>query len=356
MNCILYSLKNAAVTFKRRKLFALALVVSQIAAILSVYISVGFINNSLQNKREAQEKELFFNVDFYKNAGNAPQGALVTPMWKDVRESFFELYDFLGDDVKSIGIVGGGDSTQCSLYSGISEGRNTNGVGPKNSCYAGDTSKVGDTFTVEGVEFTVIEASSKRPTIVINLDDYPDTARVGWFNIELIDSVSLERIEEIKSRIITLFGQTESLSVPVPETLMEIQIDNMFIFASAAILLIAVVNISVYFRYIFKKREKQTAIMKICGAGSSDIFMISVFEMLGSFLASLCVSLIVFMAFLPWLQKHYRGFLLFEDRWYTAVFALVYLAVSASVSAALSMYYSSGTPSQSYAHAQKGGV
>ena len=144
-----------------------------------------------------------------------------------------------------------------TLYSGISD---TFSVFDKNCCAAGEAdAAVGDVFTVEGVDFTVTETGKERPTIVVNIDDIPETAVITFFNIHLNDAISKERIEEISSKICELFGKTKGMHTPEPMTLKRIQINNMFILASALILLMAVVNISVYFRYLFKKREKENA-------------------------------------------------------------------------------------------------
>ena len=73
-----------------------------------------------------------------------------------------------------------------------------------------------------------------------------------FFNIHLNDAISKERIEEISGKISELFGKTKSMR-PRAYDFKRIQINNMFILASALILLIAVVNISVYSRYLFQK-------------------------------------------------------------------------------------------------------
>lgn len=158
-------------------------------------------------------------------------------------------------------------------------------------------------FTVCGINYTVINTGPTKATITINYDDYPDAAKVGKINISLNSAISHERINEISAKVRELFPETMELVEPEPETLLKIQIDNMFIFTSAFILLIAVVNISVYFSFLFRKREKQTAIFKICGASSFKVFMINNIEMLGSFLVSLAFSLAVFESLLPDLSK-----------------------------------------------------
>lgn len=349
-----YSLLNLRSIILHRPLIFTLIIVSQIAAILSVYISVGLINSSLKSKQEAALDQLEFNIDFCStNDERIPRSA---PYWKDARDKFLELYEFTDENIESIGLIGGGDNKECGLYSCISEDGNTNTVGPKNSCYASDYYHKGDVFTVLGIDYTVIDTSPTRPTIVINFDDYPDDAKIGSFNIRLNDAISQQRIKEISAKINELFPETQSLSEPKPQTLLQIQIDNMFIFTSAFILLIAVVNISVYFSFLFRKREKQTAIFKICGASSFKVFMINITEMLGSFLVSLAVSVAVFESLLPDLSKKYKGFSLFDDKKYIAIFAVTYFLVSAAVSVFLSYKYSSSSPVQSYKRAQKGGV
>ncbi len=355
---IRYSLKNYRTIINKNAFLAILIVLSQIAAILSVYISVGLINNSLKAKEEARFEQLLFVVDFYSeyDEESIPNDATIAPAWEDIKDSIFDLYSFLDEDVESFGIIGYGDNDNCELYAGIGKGMNTRMVGSRYSCYAGSEYKAGDIFTVDGVDFTVTSVGDRRPTIAINLDDYPATAKVSWFQIQLNDAISQERISQINDKIYELFGNIQSLDSPEPQTLLQIQIDNMFIFTSAFILLIAVANISVYFSFLFRKREKQTAIFKICGASSYKVFMINIIEMLGSYIVSLAVSVILFECLLPKLSVKYKGFALFDNKKYILIFAVTYFIVSAVVSAFLSYKYSSTLPVESYKRAQKGGV
>lgn len=349
-----YSLIRIRYLIKYSPTLVLMIVLSQIVAILSVYFSVGFINNSLKSKQEARHDQLRFNIFFYEiNDEHLPETA---PDWKSAKGKVSELFELVGDDLEGLSIIGGGDNPSCQLYSWISSDRNTRAVGAKNTCYADDSHKVGEVFTVCGINYTVINTGPTKATITINYDDYPDAAKVGKINISLNSAISHERINEISAKVRELFPETMELVEPEPETLLKIQIDNMFIFTSAFILLIAVVNISVYFSFLFRKREKQTAIFKICGASSFKVFMINNIEMLGSFLVSLAFSLAVFESLLPDLSKKYKGFSLFDDKKYIAIFAVTYFLVSAAVSVFLSYKYSSSSPVQSYKRAQKGGV
>ena len=355
-----YSLLNIKTLIVRRPLLSLMIVLSQIAAIMSVYLSVGFINNSLKSKQEAREDQLWFDIVFYSkdDADAAPDEAVIDPTWGQVSDKLYELYNFLDDDVASVAIVGTGNDGTKGLFSGILDNNRKVVKGPRFSCGAekGGVFGIGDKVTVEGVEYTVTEVGKNMVDIQINPEDYPDTAIIKYFSIVLKDAVGQDRIKQISSKITELFGQPRELSEPQPLTLMQIQIDNMFIFTSAFILLIAVVNISVYFRYIFKKREKQTAIMKICGSGRADVFKISIVEMLGSYIISLAAALLIFSSLLPELKEKYKGFSLFDDRKYIIIFALSYFVMSAVVSVILSVRYSSSSPSESYKRAQKGGV
>ena len=350
-----YSLLNIKTLIVRRPLLSLMIVLSQIAAILSVYLSVGFINNSISDKKEAYEAQLWFNVSFANSAEDGGDGSTDTK-WGSISHKFYELNEFIKNDADSISMIcyGYDGDKRIGLYSGISD---TFSVFDKNCCAAGEAdAAVGDVFTVEGVDFTVTETGKERPTIVVNIDDIPETAVITFFNIHLNDAISKERIEEISSKISELFGKTKGMHTPEPMTLKRIQINNMFILASALILLMAIVNISVYFRYLFKKREKENAILKICGANKHNIFGISLAEMFGSYILSLAASIALFSVFLPRLKDKYQGFSLFDDKKYIVIFAATYFLVSALVSIALSLGYSLTSPSESYKRAQKGGV
>ena len=354
MQKVRYVVMNIKALISKRPLLAAMIVLSQIAAILSVYISVGFINNSIKSKQEARHDQLTFIIMFYGvDDERLPETA---PDWKSAKEKVSELFDLVGDDFDGLDIIGGGDNPNCQLYSWISSDRNTSSVGSKNTCYADESHKVGEVFTVCGIDYTVIKAGPTKATITVNYEDYPDAARVGKMKIDLNSAISSERIHEISAKVHELFPECIELDEPEPETLLKIQIDNMFIFTSAFILLIAVVNISVYFSFLFRKREKQTAVMKICGATNGDIFIISLSEMFGSYVLSLTAAVAVFKSLLPKLCEKYKGFALFNDIKYIYIFAATYFLVSAVVSAALSYKYSLASPAESYNRAQKGGV
>ena len=334
-----YSLLNIKTLIVRRPLLSLMIVLSQIAAILSVYLSVGFINNSISDKKEAYEAQLWFNVSFANSAEDGGDGSTDTK-WGSISHKFYELSEFVKNDADSISMIcyGYDGDKRIGLYSGISD---TFSVFDKNCCAAGEAdAAVGDVFTVEGVDFTVTETGKERPTIVVNIDDIPETAVITFFNIHLNDAISKERIEEISSKISELFGKTKGMHTPEPMTLKRIQINNMFILA----------------RYLFKKREKENAILKICGANKHNIFGISLAEMFGSYILSLAASIALFSVFLPRLKDKYQGFSLFDDKKYIVIFAATYFLVSALVSIALSLGYSLTSPSESYKRAQKGGV
>ncbi|WP_028508798.1 FtsX-like permease family protein [Ruminococcus sp. NK3A76] len=367
-----YSLLNIKTLVSRRLILSLMIVLSQIVAMLSVYLSVGFINNSLKRKSAPTYDQKWFYFGFYSiydEEGKLlpedtvyPEGALVSPRWGDIKGDMYELLAFLGDEVEDIPINGfgmkdGSDSSKIGLSSDLKPGGGKIVQGPRFSC--SDSSMrgaVGDVYHIEGNEYTVTEVGENKVHIAINIEDYPDNARINYFTIKLRDGADVDRISQIKDEMTELFGTPMATEEPEPVTLMNLQIDNMFIFTSAVILLIAVVNIGVYFRYVFKKRENQIAVMKICGASRRDIFLISIIEMLGSFIVSLTVSLVIFTALLPGLKLSYKGFSLFDNKSYLAVFALVYLAVAAVVSGVLSAVYSSGSPFDNYRRSQKGGV
>lgn len=343
------SLQNSFALIKKRPLFALMIVLSQAAAIMSLYLCVGFINNAMLDKHQSYQRQLYFTVDLAGDEGS-------TCEWKDVRGDFDPLFTFLGKDANNISIVGGGydGGSAVSLYSGI--GGSDGELAPLTCAAEEGHYSIGDKITVEGATFTVAKTGKNTPDILINIQDYPDTAKVSWFGIELNEAVSGQRIEEISSKIAELFGGVKHISAPEPLTLKKLQINNMFIFISLLIMLISVVNISVYYRYIFKKREKQTAIFKINGASGRDVFLISLFEMLGTYFLSLVCSLSVFFMILPALREKYTGFTIFDDKKYSVIFALIYFLSAGAVSAVMSFVFCIASPAQSYVRAQKGGV
>lgn len=124
-----YSLIRIRYLIKYSPTLVLMIVLSQIVAILSVYFSVGFINNSLKSKQEARHDQLRFNIFFYEiNDEHLPETA---PDWKSAKGKVSELFELVGDDLEGLSIIGGGDNPSCQLYSWISSDRNTRAVGAK---------------------------------------------------------------------------------------------------------------------------------------------------------------------------------------------------------------------------------
>ena len=122
MHKLKYSWLGVRTLITRRPLLSVMIVLSQIAAILSVYLSVGFINNSISDKKEAYEAQLWFNVSFANSAEDGGDGSTDTK-WGSISHKFYELNEFIKNDADSISLIcyGYNGSRRIGLYSGISD-------------------------------------------------------------------------------------------------------------------------------------------------------------------------------------------------------------------------------------------
>ena len=131
-----------------------------------------------------------------------------------------------------------------------------------------------------------------------------------------------EKIEEIQNKFTELFG----VSVPIlPEAkdLMDVQINNMFYLYAVLIAIIIVLNLSLYFKYIFNINKREMRIMKLCGATSKNVSLIFISETMIELIAGYIIGNILFS--LGALKIIRRSFINFDKYYSSQVYIITFL-------------------------------
>ncbi len=69
-----------------------------------MYLSVGFINNSISDKKEAYEALLWFNVSFTNSAEDGSDSSVDTK-WGSISYKSYELSEFVKNNADSISMI-----------------------------------------------------------------------------------------------------------------------------------------------------------------------------------------------------------------------------------------------------------
>lgn len=111
MNNLKYAIKNIGKMIRVRPAMMLIIFLSQVLAINAILMSFGFVNNALTKKKQVEDEARQFLFWFYVNDEvydvdrNDPT-IMFAPTYGQLKDKFADLIDFLGDDYKSITLLG----------------------------------------------------------------------------------------------------------------------------------------------------------------------------------------------------------------------------------------------------------
>ena len=155
------------------------------------------------------------------------------------------------------------------------------------------------------------------------LSSVPETAAGKELQFDIKSRPTLERVNYITQTIKEIFN-ADVIYTPAPIDLMKKQQNNTFYAYAFVIVMIAVMNLAMYFRYIVGLRKKQIKIFTACGATSEDINRIFLFENLLELVAGYAAAFLIFrFGLFRVLLKFYPAF---ED-YYSAKVYLITLAI-----------------------------
>ena len=146
---------------------------------------------------------------------------------------------------------------------------------------------------------------------LIPFDSIPDDAVGRYFQFFVNSPPTKEKVDQINQHIENIFG-VKPFYTPEPIDLMKKQENSTFYVYAILIVIIAVINLSMYFRYLTEKRRNQIQIFTVCGASVGSISFIFLVENLIELVIGYSVALAVFrLVMLRLIDSFYKYFSLY---------------------------------------------
>lgn len=378
--------KNISKFIKHKPLLFTFLILSQIACVIGIIFVCALMDNAFRSEEIIQEGEKQFNITLidysleytYKSGEHIYNEPYEIPeeeqekfnnskyadgyfsdisKMKDLKPKIEEFIDFLGDDFETLSIMGKvNEARNSEAFSSGYPVRHDNISDELNEFhfskdkivrldpneYAeeyGKDLKVGDKIKLNGIEYEV--AMLENNVAYINIpyaalqDDFLCT--IIW--VDTKEVCSAERCDEINKKIEELF-ETDNYYPPQPVELEELQNINMAYGVTAAVILMALLNISRIYTYILSYRKKSFAVMSICGASKGKIFAMYLIELLLTLAVTYCVGVLAFdKLILPPMGAAYPNFLKFiSPEVYLNVFGIYFVIALIIMSLTISMF------------------
>ena len=295
----------------------LLIMISEIAAALCILFSYGLIMKMQEENSDLNSDMYFYRFDLKNETG--------------IGEKTRRFIGSMNGDLDSLVIV-----LNVTDRNGM---KRTGGTGLRNdiaqySCILNESVK----YLIEdgkvlicGAEFDVaeIEQDGRRGLdgmwcdFWFPLSSVPETAVGKELQFDIKSRPTLERVNYITQTIKEIFN-ADVLYTPAPIDLMKKQQNNTFYAYAFIIVMIAVMNLAMYFRYIVGLRKKQIKIFTACGATPEDINRIFLFENLIELVTGYAAAFLIFrFGLFKVLLKFYPAF---ED-YYSAKVYLITFAI-----------------------------
>lgn len=136
----------------------------------------------------------------------------------------------------------------------------------------------GKKYNLNGTEFKCVGESSYT---FIPYNSIPDNFAVGqvWFNYD--GTLTEDQITEIKGKLDTIFGD-RTLEIAVPEAYdpIEIQYSKMLFIVSIVVILIILLALSKFYKFILSDRKNTLSVLRLCGCTRTKahiVYMLEIF-------------------------------------------------------------------------------
>ena len=289
----------------------LLIMISEIAAALCILFSYGLVMK-MQDDNEERNGDMFF----YKYSLNNVTG--IADKSKEFIESLHGDVDIIDFDLYVTDKYGGVRTCAGSLEAG----------GRPNCCVLNDGSMElleNGKVMICGVEFEVAEIKEDGRgfklhdggmayDLGLNLPDVPEAAVATEIRMDIISKPTSEKVDYINQKAKEIFNANVEYS-PKPIDLMEEQQNNTFYAYAFVIVMIAVMNLAMYFRYIVGLRKKQIRILTVCGATPDKVKNIFLIENLIELIAGYLLAFLIFrfglfrllLNYYPDFEDYYSG-------------------------------------------------
>ncbi len=323
--------KDLKMFIKNKTWLFIFLVISQIVCSMAIILVCGLTNQAYTNNEKLDDKSREFSFSYYRYSDNAPLvnvGEVSFSVLSDetklidmktAKKNITQLIDFLGEDFSVANICGNADIPKTEMdYGSFITVWNNDAINrvyddEMKDFYFTDKKvvavssdnykemynidiKAGDKITIKGTEYTVKYEESAYINTVIPYNAIPDDYLAGRVSIYLSDQITEQRRDEIKGKILELFGNGIADTLVVPEVidLQDQQFNNMIYVITAIIILIVLMNIGRVYSYILSQQKQSLAIMSICGATKFKLYIIYITEIIMSLVLTFGIGLLIF--------------------------------------------------------------
>ena len=325
-----YAALNIRSLLKNHLGIFLLIFISEIAAALCILFSYGLVMKMQDDNAERNGDMFFYKYSLNNVTGIADKSKVfIESLHGDVDIIDFDLYvtDKYGKVRTCAGSLGMGVRPHCCVLNDGSMELLENGK-----------------VMISGVEFEVAEIIEDGRGVKLheggmwcdfglNLPDVPEAAAATEIRMDIGSKPTSEKVDYINQKAKEIFNANVEYS-PKPTDLMEKQQNNTFYAYAFVIVMIAVMNLAMYFRYIVGLRKKQIRILTSCGATTDKVKNIFLIENLIELIAGYLTAFLVFrLGLFRLLLNYYPGF---ED-YYSGKVYLITFAIFAVGSALILM-------------------
>ena len=187
---------------------------------------------------------------------------------------------------------------------------------------------INEYIRIKNEDFKVVGYFSGWGLFVL-FDSAPKDSLLSEMGVELKNALSDRRIEEINAKASEIFGRDiEIHTLPQNRDLLSEQYSTINIFISLLIILIAVLNTALIFKFMIDMRIKNFAIYRICGMSKAHCFSYCISENLIISGISYAVAVLIFANFiLPVTIYNYSLFeFIYNESFFTITFAIYLLS------------------------------
>ena len=367
---IKFAFKNLKNMILKQPLSFVVIILTQIFAAVSIFLSYGLIQNTNAIQGEVSEINRRFEIQLFKvdestisydKYGNI-EAESIQMSYYEFTEKFNKLLEFINEEKDCHYVKGDLElgNEQYTMQGGYFYSRQKydemvefsrkysvpevftyenyiNGDNVVEVSYDNYSCEENQIIDINGEKYTVIQSYKRKNIYDIGLSStfnftyksMPKTATFRWAYVVLDDIPTQQRIEEINNKIQEIFGSDTPVTLPAVPDLLTVQFNRISYSISFAVILIIVLNVSFVYMYVLEKRKNWLYVMKFCGCKQKQCIMIFMLEILLIVAACLLAGTLIFKyGMFPYFAKMYPAFsLIFNTKAYLFI-CLSYMLLS----------------------------
>ena len=197
---------------------------------------------------------------------------------------------------------------------------------------------INDAIMIGNKRFTVAKMTENQVAdFYLPYKYIPSDSVISGIQLALKDAPTQVRVKQIRNKFCELFGNPESFAVPKIKDLINEQTNNMYIGVSVIVMIIVMLNLSLYYKYVYDLRIRQSSVFRICGASKKNILAELSFEIIIVSLFSLIIALLLFTTIKEQLYDDFAGFVIYDSKIY--LYAIITAYIISSVAMAIIVSY-----------------